>query len=182
MQGPKLNAVSSYRLTSGSSWRILLPCISWLCSCSSSRGCCWPLCCQDRRLAHAQLTVHWEPQALFHRAAARLSVPNPCYWKGLACARGRTWLFLPVEHRKILVSPFLQPSQDGSPALEFMDSPSQWSVICKRDESAVLTSSRSLLMMIRKNWKIVSVIASQIITFFFLIPTSHFGIVSLPNE
>lgn len=75
-------------------WGIILCWFSNLCSCSSSPGCCWPLCCQDTQLAHAQFAICQEPQALFHRDGARLSVPSLCYWWGLACARGRTYCFL----------------------------------------------------------------------------------------
>lgn len=80
VQEPKLNTVFRYRLMSVNCWGIILCSSSSLCSCSSSPGCCYHLCCQDTQLAHAQLAIHQEPQALFHRDAARLSVPSLCCW------------------------------------------------------------------------------------------------------
>lgn len=91
VQKPELSRVSRFRLMNVNYWAIILSSFSSLCSCSSRPGCCWPLCCQDTQLAHDQLAIHQEPQALFHRDAARLSVPSLCYWWELACTRSRIY-------------------------------------------------------------------------------------------
>jgi len=59
-------------------------------------------------------------------------------------------MFFLVEHHRAPVGSFLQPVQDGSPALVCMDSHPQRSVTFRLEESVLLTSSRLLIMMIRK--------------------------------
>lgn len=89
VQEPKPNTVSRYRIMSVNYWGIILCSLSSLCSCPSSPGCLCPLCCQDTQLAHAQLAIHQDPQALFHRDMARLSV----VLMGVSLCQGQDLLF-----------------------------------------------------------------------------------------